>query len=443
MPRRRAIRLLLVVVCLLAVGVIVADGATGGVGRETVAPSAPPADGITVISADAAGGGYLVAYGPDGDQLYRTTTPEYVYDVDPVPGTAATVTYARATELSPAACGATTPCLRSSLVRLNLSTGSDRVLWSRVRPVRGGTAKIHDIDRVGANRWLVADIADDAAYVVNASTGVVSWRWNAQAAFPRAGGGSYPGDWTHINDVEVLADGSYMLSLRNQDQVVFVDPATGLNRSRTLGADGAHDILHEQHNPDLLRDGATTAVVVSDSENNRIVEYTRTGSTWTRSWTWRDHTLQWPRDADRLPDGNTLVTDTHGDRVLEVAPNGSVVWAVTVAGPYEAERLGTGPESTGGPPAVRADLTSRTADRADADASPVAVLVDAWTAAVWLLPPVLVNGVTFALPARFGVPTVGGLLVGGVTLVGWSVTELYWRRRALAQACIRHLERRT
>jgi len=31
--------------------------------------------------------------------------------------------------------------------------------------------------------------------------------------------------------------------------------------------------------------------------------------------------------------------------VIEVAPNGSVVWSVDIGFPYEAERLGTGDEA--------------------------------------------------------------------------------------------------
>ncbi|MHA1999198.1 MAG: aryl-sulfate sulfotransferase [Promethearchaeota archaeon] len=36
--------------------------------------------------------------------------------------------------------------------------------------------------------------------------------------------------------------------------------------------------------------------------------------------------LNWPHDADRLPDGNLLIADTGNDRVVELDPEGGVVW---------------------------------------------------------------------------------------------------------------------
>jgi hypothetical protein len=53
--------------------------------------------------------------------------------------------------------------------------------------------------------------------------------------------------------------------------------------------------------------------------------------------------LDWPRDADRLPNGNTLITDSRNHRVLEVDPAGREVWSFTgLALPYEADRLSNG-----------------------------------------------------------------------------------------------------
>ena len=130
---------------------------------------------------------------------------------------------------------------------------------------------------------------------------------------------------------------------------------TGVVENWTLGSDDDHDTLYEQHNPDYIpAERGGPAIVLADSENDRVTEFQREGGAgadgeWERAWTWSDDRLEWPRDADRLPNGNTLVTDTDGGRVLEVAPNGSVVWSVGVRGGYDAERLGTGDESAGGP----------------------------------------------------------------------------------------------
>lgn len=59
--------------------------------------------------------------------------------------------------------------------------------------------------------------------------------------------------------------------------------------------------------------------------------------------------FDWPRDADRLPNGNTLITDTLNRRLVEVDESGTVVWSVrTERIPYEADRLPYG-ESVGAP----------------------------------------------------------------------------------------------
>jgi hypothetical protein len=63
-------------------------------------------------------------------------------------------------------------------------------------------------------------------------------------------------------------------------------------------------------------------------------------------WTLREAgglRLQWPRDADRLPNGNTLVTDSLNRRVFEVTPEGRVVWSYgTPLIPYEADPIPDG-----------------------------------------------------------------------------------------------------
>ena len=79
---------------------------------------------------------------------------------------------------------------------------------------------------------------------------------------------------------------------------------------------------------------------MADSENDRVVEYARESEgEWRRTWELSGG-FNWPRDADRLPNGNTLITDTLNQRVLEVTPRGEVVWEYYAPwAPYDAERL--------------------------------------------------------------------------------------------------------
>jgi len=71
------------------------------------------------------------------------------------------------------------------------------------------------------------------------------------------------------------------------------------------------------------------------------------------------------RDADRLPNGNTLITDTHGNRVMAINESGDIVWEVESTLPYDAERLETGAESESGQSARELGLESRTVTEDD------------------------------------------------------------------------------
>lgn len=379
--------------------------------------------------------GEFIAIGPEGTVVYYNRTYHSYWDADPVEGTDSTVLYVAAEHVTSGRCARLKKgCWRNVVETVDLSTGETDRLYAHVSPVRG-SGRWHDVDRIDEHRLLVADIDEDRVFVVNHTAGLVTWSWDAQTEFDIESGTSevskargWPGDWTHVNDVEVLGNGTYMASLRNQDQVVFLDRDTGLLPERTLGEDGAHETLYEQHNPDYIPQAqGGPAVVVSDSENNRVIEYQRTDGEWRQTWTWSDARMQWPRDADRLPNGNTLVTDTHGGRILEVDAAGDVVWTVDVIAPYEAERFETGDESTGGPSAESAGLESQTASTESGNQSPVHKVSGAiWGVVGRFVPSIVLNGILYVLPAWMGLRDVFALLVLGGTVSVWGVTEFWW-----------------
>jgi len=433
---RRRLRLALLVALALS-ALLVVRGATTAPRSGTAAdvPEAPPREGITVAT-ESARYGTIVAWHPNGSRLYYADEHTKYFDVDPVAGTAATVEYTATDTIHTAGPDCRDPpCARNLVERTNLSTGETTVIRSRYDDTETA-AEWHDHVRVDEDRILVADMNADEVLLVNTTTGLTEWRWDAQNAFPVTGGGPYPGDWTHLNDVELLDDGRIVVSLRNQDQVVFLDRETGVQENWTLGADDQQGILHEQHNPDYIPEArGGPAVVVADSENSRVIEYQRRNGSWEQSWTWADARLQWPRDADRLPSGNTLVTDTHGGRVLEVAPNGSVVWSIPLAHPYDAERLGTGEGSSGGESARRANLTSQSvgadgggdqatdsSEKSDRDTVvAVAKLLRQIVPSRWL------NAAYYVAPVWMGLIEGVAALVGLTAMLGWTLFELRWR----------------
>jgi hypothetical protein len=396
---------------------------------------------VTVVTIDALGPSQIVAYGPDGDVVYQNKSYQIYHDVDPSPAGEWTVTYVASNgQLDPDRCAGDSECMLNVIERVNLSTGNVTRLYTRYSKNTGST-QIHDVDRVNDSVFLVGDIIfPDGVYMVNTTTDEKIWEWNVSEDYDPDSGGRYPNDWTHLNDVAYLDDGRVMVNLRNQDQVVFLDPGEGLQEDWTLGEDYGptddHEILYEQHNPDYIpAERGGPAVVVADSENNRIVEYQRRDGQWERSWSWTDPELAWPRDADRLPNGNTLIVDSHGQRILEVNTTGAVVREQSFPnGGYDIERLSTGDESTGGysMQALRGTGGPGNTTTVGQDCeTPVGCLESALTG---LTPSLLLHGLLFVLPDW--VTPLGGaaLLVQALVVVVWGGIEILVHRHRLLRA---------
>jgi hypothetical protein len=231
----------------------------------------------------------------------------------------------------------------------------------RVWQERFNMTDTHDVAYLGDDRIAIANmrewnesagVSDDRIVIYNRSSGEFTWEWYFKNHYPASTDGGYTEDWTHVNDVDPIGDDRLLLSPRNFDQAIVVDMETKEIVER-LGSDGDHEVLEEQHNPDwLVSENGTPTILVADSENNRVVEYAKDEGEWVRTWEVGTGSLNWPRDADRLENGNTLITDTLNHRVMEVTPTGEVVWEYYATwGPYDAERLGTPPESSG--PTIR------------------------------------------------------------------------------------------
>ncbi|EMA42445.1 arylsulfotransferase family protein [Halococcus saccharolyticus] len=223
----------------------------------------------------------------------------------------------------------------------------------RVWTERFDAEDTHDVDLINGDQLLVANmreyngstgVSNDRLFVYDRGSDEIVWEWYFKNHFPNATDGGFSADWSHVNDVDKIGDGKYLASPRNFDQAIVIDRLTG-NITMRLGRDGQLGTLFEQHNPDYLEsENGTPTILVADSENDRIVEYVRTNDSgnereWERAWELSGG-FNWPRDADRLPNGNTLVTDTLNHRVVEVTPTGEVVWEYYAPwAPYDAERL--------------------------------------------------------------------------------------------------------
>ncbi|MFB6118270.1 aryl-sulfate sulfotransferase [Halosegnis sp.] len=436
---------------LLLVLVLVAPTAVSAVGGGATSLQAgtvsEPANGTTVISVQGfkiAGQqsskkpARLVGVGPRGEVewVYDGANDGIVwfYDVDPLANGSLLITGTRPGE--------------TVVTVWNPKTGE--TAWSETFDWED----THDVDLINGDQLLVGNMRnynetaernDDQILLYDRSEEAVVWRWRFRDhGFDRSNGGRYSGDWTHVNDVDKVAEGEYLVSPRNFDQVFVINRTTG-DISRRLGSDEEHDVLYEQHNPQYLRgEGGTPTMLVADSENDRVVEYARTNGSWTRTWTLTGN-FNWPRDADRLPNGNTLVTDTLNHRVMEVTPDGEVVWEFYAPwGPYDAERIKLGDEPGG--PTIReqnatgaATLTnSASLTPGSAGVTPARLLTEtfantplsaqaAWLGERWA------HVTPWIRPVWMGPWQFVQTLAAGLVLVGWAGAEAFHRRRRLRE----------
>ena len=264
------------------------------------------------------------------------------------------------------------PCTHTGFRILDPETQSIEYEYSF--PVRSsGNSEVHDVEQLDDGEYLLSDMEYEGLRIVK--NGEVVWRWNASSYYD-APADQTQVDWLHINDVDVIGDDQFLVSVRNANQILVIDRQDGV--VETINADtggddgscthdgqladtdgdgdvrcGDPDVLDHQHNPQWLGGDPTgdgeAAVLVADSDNDRVVELHRENGEWEVAWTLERAggiELDWPRDADRLANGNTLVTDTLNTRIFEITENGTVVWSVSTDRiPYEADR-----EPPGEPP---------------------------------------------------------------------------------------------
>ncbi|MFB6150992.1 MAG: hypothetical protein ABEJ40_04220 [Haloarculaceae archaeon] len=252
---RRRVRILgvaLAVLFLVPIGIAYLSEVTESEQTKRIdGVTGPDRDGYTVVTTQEFKATYaeaeLVVLAGNGSTVHVNTDYDTYFDVDPVEGRPGVIEYVAADYLSGDDCDAANVCTREVFVRESFHTGESTVLWSRISPGKRNS-KVHDVDRINESRVAVADLYLDRVFVVDLDRGIRVWTWSAQRDFPITGGGPYPGDWTHLNDVEVLADGTIVASLRNQDSVVFLSPNGTLQEDRTLGEDDSHGTIYEQHN---------------------------------------------------------------------------------------------------------------------------------------------------------------------------------------------------
>ena len=205
----------------------------------------------------------------------------------------------------------------------------------------------HDADRLPNGNTLYVfgarDEISDAAVKEVDSAGNLVWFWFLKDHFDYAPYNEidYQG-WGHTNAVTRLENGSTLISIRNFDMIVEVDPEGEV-------LDMVEGVAFSPHDPLVLENG-NILVVSQTRQVHTVIEIDRqTKEIVKEYYAVYDRPNMPVRDCNLLPNGNVLITAAR--EIIEVAPDGEVVWRFGLAdsmpkledsaqlGFYKAERL--------------------------------------------------------------------------------------------------------
>lgn len=187
------------------------------------------------------------------------------------------------------------------------------------------TTKIsHDADRLLNGNTLFVfgknDTMNDAQVTEVNPKGDVVWSWYAKSYFNTDEYKNiYAEGWSHTNAVTRMANGDTLISPRNFNMLVEVNPAGEV--VKTIGS----DLMEKQHDPAILSNG--DILFANHTEINKIIELDPNENI---VWEYQipSARMQPARDANRLPNGNTLITGT--TKIVEVTPDKEIVWSFAV-----------------------------------------------------------------------------------------------------------------
>ena len=318
---------------------------------------APATSGVTTYDRSRASRGVNLVLSTDspaaelldmkGHVLHRwSTTVEAVWPNKEVPGSQLSKSYWRRARLL---AGGDLLAIFEQIGLVRLSPGSD-VQWALPAHIHHDVEILPDGDllalafmaqRVSAmerSRSCVLDhvlrlgMDGKIKRVVSelAALGRSPWSWFLSRISPRWG------DLFHSNDIAVLDEassarlpgtspGQVLVSLRNRDALIAIDLDAGQVTHVLQGP------FHRQHDPELLSNGEILLFDngVEDATRSRAIQLDPASGLITWSYGGDDgHPLhsRIMGEVQRLPNGNTLITESVGGRAIEVTPEGETVW---------------------------------------------------------------------------------------------------------------------
>ncbi len=161
-------------------------------------------------------------------------------------------------------------------------------------------------------------------------------------------------DWSHGNTVQFIQDylfqgqtyDAILINSRHLNTFWVIDHATGdilwsCGEHGIFGSPGPSEelLFSHAHQVELLDNGN---VIMFDNGNDRNPQQSRALELYAdpaaqvaqEFWTYTEPGMYdyWGGDADRLPNGNTLIVDVDRGRIIEVTPAGEIVWEMRMKG---------------------------------------------------------------------------------------------------------------
>ena len=140
-------------------------------------------------------------------------------------------------------------------------------------------------------------------------------------------------EWMHCNSIEELPEGNILISARSLSTIYIINKATGDVKWRWGPAEIAH-----QHDATFLENGNILCFDNGMGRFNSEINYSRAVEVNPKTnrieWEYKDNP---PTEfysgiqagCQRLPNGNTLITEACRGRIFEVSHEGEIVWEFT------------------------------------------------------------------------------------------------------------------
>lgn len=188
----------------------------------------------------------------------------------------------------------------------------------------------HDADRLPNGNfiyiWGVDNYTDPQVKEIN-SSGHIVWSWRAyDFLYNDTYKNLYNDGWTHANSVTRLKNNNTIISLRNFNTTIEVNKTGDIVWEYNWTSYGTHP-----HEPEILPNGNLIIGLQHDPVYH-VAEINRT--TGDVVWNFTLSGLRTVRDADRLPNNNSLIQGVleagQESTIIEVSEDGEIVWQLNL-----------------------------------------------------------------------------------------------------------------